>query len=76
MKDLALPDADGSNDPMFANCKGYFQTVALFDVKSGRSAEDYRAHVRIASFSIGDATGQKPGIRGRKGPGDGKVQTL
>ena len=70
--DLALPDADSSNDPMFANGKGYFQTVALFDVKSGRGAEDYRAHVRIASFTIGDATGRNLAFTVAKDPEMGK----
>jgi beta-lactamase regulating signal transducer with metallopeptidase domain len=63
--DLALPDANRSLDTLYANDNrpadtaaltnaGYFLSVAFSDVKG---ADDYRSHVRIASFTMGDATG-------------------
>jgi|GEM_PF-1687994 len=64
--DLALPDADRSLDTLYANDYrpsdaaaftnvSYFRSVAFVNVKG--NAEDYRSHVRIASFTIGGATG-------------------
>jgi hypothetical protein len=54
VEDLALPDVSRTAASPFLN---YLQPVALYDVKSGASAEDFRPHVRVASFSLGDATG-------------------
>ena len=51
--DLALPDVSRVTGSTFGND---LQPVAVFNVKDGRSAEDYRPHVRIGSFTIGDAT--------------------
>jgi hypothetical protein len=48
--------------------------VALFDVKSSRSAEDYRPHVRIASFTVGDATGRNLAFVVAKDPEMGKTK--
>ena len=60
--DLALPDADSAIDPMFANGR-YFQSVALFDVKGRRKRRGLRPHVKISSFTIGNATGPNLAFR-------------
>ncbi|MGZ5926693.1 MAG: M56 family metallopeptidase [Rhizomicrobium sp.] len=71
VRDLALPAADSAIDSMFANGR-YFQSVALLDVKGSRSAENYRPRVRIASFTIGDATGHNLAFAVAKDPEMGK----
>jgi len=81
--DFALPDADNSRDSMFVNNMmpgegygniNYSQPVAanFFDVKGSRSAEDYRPHARIASFTIGGATGHNLAFMVAKDPELGK----
>ena len=69
MADLALPDANRSTDSTFING---FQPVALLDVRGSRSAEDYRPHVRIASFAIGDAVSRNLAFVVAKDPELGK----
>ena len=65
VNDLGLPNANNSLDTVYANDyrpsdlgsltnAGYFRSVAFSDVKG---ADEYRSHVRIASFTIGGATG-------------------
>jgi hypothetical protein len=71
VRDMTLPDAASAIEPMFANDR-YFQSVALLDIKSSRSAESYRPHVRIASFTIGDATGRNLTFVVAKDPEMGK----
>jgi beta-lactamase regulating signal transducer with metallopeptidase domain len=55
---LHLPSAtmgSGGGGGLYADIDA--SGVPIFDVHGGRSAEDYRPHVRAASFTIGDATG-------------------
>lgn len=61
--ELGLPDADSSLDPI---------PVALFDVKGSEAA--FRRHVRIASFTIGDATGQHLAFAIAKDPQMGRAK--
>jgi beta-lactamase regulating signal transducer with metallopeptidase domain len=80
--DLALPDANNFLDTPYANDyrpgdtaaftnASYFQSVAFSDVKG---AGDYRSHVRIASFTIGDATGHDLAFTVAKDPELGKAK--
>ncbi|MES2253710.1 MAG: M56 family metallopeptidase [Pseudomonadota bacterium] len=56
--DLRLPDASrlsGSSQGLAKDLE--YARVAIFDVKGAGSADNYRPHVRAASFTIGGAAG-------------------
>ncbi|HXR95567.1 MAG TPA: retropepsin-like aspartic protease [Rhizomicrobium sp.] len=70
-RDLKLPGGNQSTDALLnssgysgtnANGQGNFNMgtsmqAAMFDVSGSRSAQDYAPRVRVADFTIGDATG-------------------
>jgi beta-lactamase regulating signal transducer with metallopeptidase domain len=84
--DLVLPNNSNSGNFLFPvnNMPGlgvnlganYTQpvTAAVFDIKGSRSAEDYQSHVRIASFTIGGATGHDLAFAVAKDPDMGRAK--
>ena len=70
---LHLPSAARESGPgggLYADIDA--SGVPIFDVDGGRSPEDYRPHVRAASFTIGDATGHDLPLLVAKDPEMGK----
>jgi beta-lactamase regulating signal transducer with metallopeptidase domain len=56
--DLQLPDASRLSSSSQGLAKDLeYASVAIFDVKGAGSADNYRPHVRAASFTIGGAAG-------------------